>query len=364
MRQGFKKDTFKAICTGCALVFALTGAILIAPAPVLAQDLGGLTDRLDRLERDIQTLNLQLAGRKDIKSIPMASGSSVASGPATARIAIRMDQLEGDLRNVTGTIEDLTFKITNLHERLDKLVSDIDFRLTSLEGGSPSGQVTKQQQGTLKDGDLGLSAAPVESQVKVMAPVQGTLGFASPPGTLGTVSAEAANQMSKKGEQLEPLQAQPANQPPAKPVPQAQTVVATPAPTGILPAGAPRDQYKFAFGLLRQADYARAEAAFKEFITANTNDPLISNAHYWLGETYYVRKSYVDAAGAFLEGYQSNTTGGKAPDTLLKLGMSLANLDKKTEACAAFEKVIIDFPKVSRGIRSKVEREQKNNGCN
>ena len=80
MRLGFMKDTFMTAGTRSALFFALVGAILIAPVPILAQDLGGLADRLDRLERDIQTLNLQLAGRKDINPLAMSSGSSVISG--------------------------------------------------------------------------------------------------------------------------------------------------------------------------------------------------------------------------------------------------------------------------------------------
>ena len=55
------------------------------------------------------------------------------------------------------------------------------------------------------------------------------------------------------------------------------------------------------------------------------NDPLAGNAQYWLGETYYVRKDYKNAAAAFAEGYQKYPKGPKAADDLLKLGMSLGN---------------------------------------
>ena len=59
--------------------------------------------------------------------------------------------------------------------------------------------------------------------------------------------------------------------------------------------------------------------------------------------TYYVRAAYVQAAEVFLEGYRSDPKGTKAPDSLLKLGMSLSGLDKKREACAAFNKLIKDY---------------------
>jgi TolA-binding protein len=50
-----------------------------------------------------------------------------------------------------------------------------------------------------------------------------------------------------------------------------------------LPAGSASDQYNFAFGLLKQADYPAAEAALS-FIRQHPNDGL-AGRQYWLGET-------------------------------------------------------------------------------
>jgi TolA-binding protein len=76
-----------------------------------------------------------------------------------------------------------------------------------------------------------------------------------------------------------------------------------------------------------------------------------------------VRAAYVQAAEVFLEGYQADPKGSKAPDSLLKLGMSLSGLDKKREACAAFDKVAKDFPGASAGIRNTIAREKQKNSC-
>ena len=71
----------------------------------------------------------------------------------------------------------------------------------------------------------------------------------------------------------------------------------------------------------------------------------------------------MQAAEVFLDGYQKDPKGSKAPDMLLKLGMSLARLEKTREACAAFARLTADFPKVSAGIKNAMVRERKRNNC-
>ena len=48
---------------------------------------------------------------------------------------------------------------------------------------------------------------------------------------------------------------------------------------------------------------------------------------------------------------------------LLKLGMSMSNLDKKEEACASFGKLLKDFPEAPSRILTKVGFESKKIGC-
>jgi tol-pal system protein YbgF len=135
------------------------------------------------------------------------------------------------------------------------------------------------------------------------------------------------------------------------------------APPGILPRGTPQEQYRFAFKLLGQAYYDQAEVAWKEFLGKHGDDKLASNAHYWLGKTYYVRKRYKPAARAFYQGLKTNPKGPKASVTLLELGMSLANLDKKNEACTTFEKLKTDFPDASARVLGTLRAEWIRSGC-
>ncbi len=124
-----------------------------------------------------------------------------------------------------------------------------------------------------------------------------------------------------------------------------------------------KDAYDSAFSLLRQSRYEEATEAFKGLIDEHPNHPLTSNAYYWLGETYYVRKNFREASVYFAKGYQAFPKGNKAPDTLLKLAMTLGQLGKEKEACTTFDKLFNEFPTLPAAIRGRATKERKRTGC-
>ena len=143
------------------------------------------------------------------------------------------------------------------------------------------------------------------------------------------------------------------------------SVPPAPSNSGAPPAStAGADQlYKDAFNLLQEGDYAGAEKGFRTFVQKYPQHVLAGNAQYWLGETYYVRKDYDNAATAFALGYQKYPKSGKAADNLLKLGMALGNLGKKSEACAAFTRLDRDFPTATGNVKEREAGERQQVGC-
>jgi tol-pal system protein YbgF len=104
--------------------------------------------------------------------------------------------------------------------------------------------------------------------------------------------------------------------------------------------------------------------AFKKFVEAHENDPLAGNAMYWLGETHYVRKDFMQAAQVFFQAYQKFPKGAKAPDSLLKLGMSMASMKKPAEACATFGKLRKEFGSdLKANIKGALDRETQRLAC-
>jgi tol-pal system protein YbgF len=130
-----------------------------------------------------------------------------------------------------------------------------------------------------------------------------------------------------------------------------------------LPAGSPGEQFNHAFGLVKQADYSGAESELKAFIAAHPNDPLTGNAQYWLGQTYFARNHFPEAAAAFAEGYKRFPKGSKAAEDLLYLGMSLAKADQKKNACLALAQLSEAFPHPAPAVRERADAEKKRIGC-
>jgi tol-pal system protein YbgF len=121
--------------------------------------------------------------------------------------------------------------------------------------------------------------------------------------------------------------------------------------------------YEQGYGSMLQHDYGAAEAAFGQLIASYPNDPLAGSAQYWIGESYYVRGQYKNAADAFLKGYKKYKASDKAPDTLLKLGMSLAELGQKDAACSTFSELGGKYPQAPEHILAQAKGERKKAGC-
>jgi tol-pal system protein YbgF len=101
----------------------------------------------------------------------------------------------------------------------------------------------------------------------------------------------------------------------------------------------------------------------KNFSQKYPGDPLLGDAQYWLGESYFQRQQYRDSAEAFLSVTTKYDKSAKAPDALLRLGQSLAALKEKEAACAAFGEVGRKYPRASAGVKAAVDREQKRVKC-
>lgn len=124
-----------------------------------------------------------------------------------------------------------------------------------------------------------------------------------------------------------------------------------------------KQAYETAYGYMLQQDFGAAESAFNDFLTRYPSDQLAGNAQYWLGETYYARGQFKPAAAAFLKGYQTYGRSSKAPDSLLKLSMSLNRMGQKDAACSSLSELSTRFPAASPDVKAKAVSEKQRMGC-
>jgi tol-pal system protein YbgF len=289
---------------------------LAVPAAAQQPELRELVNRMERMQRELTTLQQQVYRGQPPPTSLAAEASSADSG-AAARLSVRINQLETELRSITGKTEEIEHAVRQLTARIDKLAGDLE---------------SKQPPHALGPG-AGGSAASRPPQSASTAPPG-----APEPGTLGVLpksaTAPAAGQAA----------------------PQVQKAA--------LPPGTPQQQYDYAISLmLQQQNFAEAERALKEFVAAHPDDPRAGSAHYWLGETYFVRKDYEQAAFVFADAFQKYPDGQKAPDSLFKLGKSLAELGKTKEACTAYERLVRNYPKATPSLKNRIDVEQRRLKC-
>ena len=129
------------------------------------------------------------------------------------------------------------------------------------------------------------------------------------------------------------------------------------------PTNTPKDEYDLAYGYVLRKDYALAEEGLRAFLKTHPKDRLVADANYWLGESLFQRQRYREAAESFLTVSTKFDTAGKAPDSLLRLGQSLAALKEKEAACATLGELPRKYPKAPANVKSTAEKEQKRVGC-
>lgn len=110
-----------------------------------------------------------------------------------------------------------------------------------------------------------------------------------------------------------------------------------------------KSAYQDAFDLLKDSQYDKAIAAFQGFLTKYPGSSLADNAQYWLGEAYYVNKSFPDALVAFQRVVDNYPQSRKVPDALLKIGYCNYELKDYSAARAALSQVSTKYSDTPSG---------------
>ncbi len=152
--------------------------------------------------------------------------------------------------------------------------------------------------------------------------------------------------------------------------PRASRDAAPGPPNGTTPAAAPAGggdpstRYRAALTLLQEGNYDAAGDAFQRYLDAFPDDANRPAASFWLGETLYFRERYADAAAVYARNYRTyGNDGPKAPENLLKLGMSLSALGDQDRACQTFDELGRRYPDAEGAVARNLERARRSAGC-
>lgn len=264
-----------------------------------------LENKIERLENEIQTLSRAVfrggAGVSTQGGQVIRPSATLDAG--TADLQVRLTQLETQLRQLTGQIEEIRHLATQANSRLDKMQVDVETRFQGLNTA------------------LAPTTAPAASSTPTTSPAPTP---APEPQVLGTLKvSKDANDSS--------------------------VYVAT---------NDANADYETAFGFLRAGDYVAARAMFAAYMTKHPDHRLVSNARYWVAETYYAEGNFEEAARGFASAYQDFPEAAKASDNLLKLALSLQALKRDDEACVTLDQLLNGGVEVSSSVRTRAQSER------
>jgi tol-pal system protein YbgF len=316
---------------------ALFGLGLFCVLPVTAHAQTDVQSRVNRLENEIETLSRAVYKGEEP---PAGAFSSPSADAARAAMETRINQLETQLRELTGQMEQQTYEIKMLKEQAE--AAKAAAAPTTGQVGRPFGEnpLTSSIYG-----GAGTTQDPAASTGSITgAPPQ--------PGGMQQISGVNATQpgsapyTATTGGQLGTLS-------------QTQDGSTYKAPASNDPSAV----YEAAFALVKDGSYDQAEIGLTDFLTRFPDHTLAPNARYWLGETYYVRKDYAKASRVFAEAYQKSPKGPKAPDNLLKLGLSLAGSGDVKSACIALTQLQTEYGGTANPVIDRAIKEKEAIGC-
>ena len=290
--------------------------------------LKSISDQIQVITKDLKTLEKAVYQKSDVSRSSSSSSNSIRSDSLNEDILtkhlLKLNDIEDQFRQLTNKFEEVNFKLDKLSTRVTKIQSDTQLRFSDLEGGTIQSNEKKQVNlpGTSKPQDFGASPGYETKSL----PTQQAINSVETAQTVITEEPE-------KKESLLPIN---------KPVP---------------------EQYEFAVSFMKIGDYETAEFALKEFIDKNKDHDLAGSAQYWYGETFRIRQLYSDAATAYLDGYQNYPKSKKAPDNLLKLGITMVQLGEKDQGCKMILGLKKEYPKASKSVLQKAQYEQKKFKC-
>ena len=293
-----------------------------------------LFDRMIRIEADMRSLRANSGGQ----------------GSAGGQVDQRMYAIEDQMRQLLGEVRSLNERLRRLEASGNR--SDAAPALQNNRTNHEAAPQQNYQTGGLPVATEDFNSYAEQSMVidnggLTPPPSTGSMQQGAPPTNLGTLSTPAPAQQGALPKYNETVEVATLD---------GQSVA------GISSAAGPQELYEQSYASMRNKQYSAAATGFREFVSRYRAHGLAGNAQYWLGQSFYARGKYREAAKEFLTGYKAFKQSKKAPASLLKLGMSLRKLGKKDQACAALSQVSKQYPKAKKE-RKLASKEYKRAGC-
>ena len=232
----------------------------------------------------------------------------------------RMEDMQREIRQLTGKLEDQVFVIEELKKQQKTMYSDFDERLQALE----TKVAANPADPNAVPADAGAAAPPADTATPPTDAAPSEPAPATDAAAAGAAAATTDTAATPEAS-VKDSAAEPAASAKAK-------TSASEAP--IQASEEEKQEYKQAYNQLSTGQTDAAIAAFDAYLVKYPGGGYASNVQYWLGEAYRVKQDNEAARTAFNKVIDTYPSSPKVPDALLKLGyieMEQNNTDKARE---------------------------------
>ena len=273
-----------------------------------------IQQQLERLQREVSDLSQTVYSKENESVNPKDSDKAIN----LSAIDMRIYDLEKDIKNLTGTLEEIFFLIEDLKtdiSEFESIFSSLEKNISKLENKNQTSEIQFANNNSENNEENTLGSLKITSN--------------------NTVTQDTEDIVENTQEQLNETEVE----------------------KNILP----EEQFQIAFENIRNKNWDEAKVSFINFIENNPENQLAGSAHYWLGELHILEKKYREAAIVLAEGYQKFPESIKAPDMLLKLSQSLYNVEKIDESCKMLEELIQNYSK--NKLVKNAKKQSNDFGC-
>lgn len=304
-------------------------------------------------KKELAAVDLQLSQRLSTLESRMLTGD-----PAAERLMQRMDALETSQRTLTGEVETLRFERDQLSNQLGALASELQTKQALID----------RMQIHLDAVDL-VASEPRSPRVQ---PNNASRTYGQDSGynggTVTQFDSYSGQPSYSQSPSIDTYAQQPSYDPsydsghvsqiPSAPIFREETIgVQADYQNDVTELG------KAGQTKLAEGDFAGAQTAFRQYLEFNPDASDKGEINFWLGESYFVRGGYADAADAYITSMRTDPKGVKAPDAMVRLAATLRELGNKAEACQTLATFPSQFPDASSSTKEKARVEAARTGC-
>lgn len=261
-------------------------------------------------KRALLAVGLGLGLTAAASAAPVNNAGAYQSPPsdnAIFEVLGRLEQLQSEVQQLRGMVEEQSQTIADLQRKQNNMYSDLDERMQAL---SAAGQPA--------------AAQPAAGQQPDAAAVAATAAPATVPAPAVPAAAPAAVAPSPAG-------------------PPTPAAVADSKPAAAVSANE-KERYQAAYDTLRNGHNAQAVKMFQDLLRDFPAGEFADNSQYWLAEAYKINREFDAARTAFNKVVSQYPNSSKVPDALLKLGYIEFDLQNTAKARDYLTRVTTSYP--------------------